>query len=813
MMNLLHDLRHAVRLLRRTPALTTVAILSLAITIGITGVVFTALKSVLIDPLPYARSGELMVLRSGGELANWVNWSDMQDVERRNRTLQSLGTYHYALFNLKADASSPPQALYGLYVSASLFPTLGVTPMIGRNIEPGEDRPGREREVILSYGLWARRFNSDRNVVGRMLVANGYNYSVIGVMPAGFDFPLRLATTVRTPSRYMEFWAPLAVDPAKASRDGAGFGAVARLKPGVTRIEAEQDLTSIAKSLAREYPLSNKDREIRAVSLESQTFGNARPALLLLMAAAVMFMLIGCSNVANLLLSRALTRQREIALRLALGAGRGRIVRQLITESCVLAVAGGLCGYLLTVAAWRLLPIIVPSTIPRLDGAHTDWTIFAFTLVVSIVNGFLFGIVPALRTASHDPADALRESGGRGSVGPARNRLRSAFVAAEMAITVVLAIVGGVLTASFVRLLDVDLGFEPRRVLASIIVPQGDAYHDRQQWAALYRRILDEARMLPGVESAGTVDALPFSGDNNGAYICTSDPCEPALKTAQIAEFDRVSSDYLQTMGVRLLQGRWFQRQDESDSSSAAIVDEVAARRFWPGQDPIGKRLCINCEEGKAQNWMQVAGVVNNIKHFSVEGHAIPNVYVAGGALESAQFLVLRTRGRPIDSAAGVRRMVATLDPNVPVYLSAEMSALVGDSVSDRRFTMALLAIMGVLTLLLAAAGVYAVVSYATSRRTQEIGIRMALGATRGQVQSMVLVQGLRMAGAGIAIGLAAALVAIRVLRGVLVGLGNGDAATVAVAVVLVSATAAVACLVPARRATRVDPMVALRHE
>jgi putative ABC transport system permease protein len=798
---MIKDLRHALRLLCRTPALTTVAILSLAITIGITGVVFTALKSVLIDPLPYSRPGELVVLRSGGEVANWVNWSDMQDVDRRNRALHSLGTYHYALFNLKADSSNPPQALYGLYVSASLFPTLGVTPMIGRNIEPGEDTPGREREVILSYGLWARRFNSDRNVVGRALVANGYNYTIIGVMPPGFDFPLRLATTARTPSRYMEFWAPSAVDPAKAIRDGTGYGAIARLKPAMTVSEANQDLASIAKSLAREYPLSNKDREIRAVSLERQTIGAARPALLLLMAAAALFMLIGCSNVANLLLSRSLARQREIAIRMALGASRSRIVRQLMTESCVLAIAGGLCGYLLTAAAWRLLPIVVPSTIPRLDTAHPDWTIFTFTLAVSVVNGLLFGAVPALRMS------------GSGSAGPAGRRLRSAFVVAEMAITVVLVIVGGVLTASFVRLLRNDLGFEPSRVLASIIVPQGDAYKDQQHWAALYRRVLDEVRALPGVESAGTVDALPFSGENNGAYIRTGDPGEPARKNPQIAEFDRVSSDYLQTIGVRLLQGRWFQRQDESIGSSAAIVDEVAARRFWPGQDAIGRRLCIDCLEGQPQNWKQVVGVVNNVRHFSVEGPAMPDVYVAERALEGAQFLVLRTRRRPMDTAAAVRRIVGNADPNVPVYLSADMSSLVGDSVSDRRFTMALLAITGILALLLAAAGVYAVVSYATSRRTREIGIRMALGATRGIVQGMVLGEGMRMAGLGVAIGLVAALVVIRVLRGVLVGLGGGDPGIVTIAVVLVTATAVVACLLPARRATRVEPMAALRHE
>jgi predicted permease len=810
---LLHDIRHALRLLRRTPGLTAVAILSLAITIGITGVVFTALKTVLIDPLPYTRASELIFLHSEGLVAHWVNWSDMEDVRRRNRTLESLGTYHYALFNLKADTVNPPQALYGLYVSAALFPTLGVAPTIGRNILPEETQPGHDREVILSYGLWARRFASDRNITGRTLVANGRDYTIIGVMPPGFDFPLRLATTVRTPSRYMEFWAPLALDPAKVDRRSTGFGAVARLKPGIGKVQADQDLASIARALAREYPHSNKDRPIRAISLEAQTFGPVRPALLILMAAAAMFMLIGCSNVANLLLARSLARQGEIAVRLALGAARSRIVRQLITESCVLAIAGGVCGYLLTVAAWRLLPAIVPTTIPRLDGSHVDWTIFAFTLAVSVANGFVFGIAPALRTVGHDPANALRESGVRGSVGRGRSRIGSAFVIAEIAITVVLVIAGSLLTASFVRLLGTGLGFQTDHLLASIVIPQGEAYKNPEDWGLFNRRVVDAARALPGVESAGMVDALPFSGENNGASIRTGDPGEAPRGPADVAELDHVTSDYLQTMGVRLLQGRWFDKHDESNSSDVALVDEIAVRRFWPGRNPIGKRICINCDEGRPQVWKQVIGVVNNIKHTSLEATAGPEVYLTVSALAQGQFLVLRTRGRAMDLAPAVRQMVASLDPNVPVYLSAAMSTFVGDSVSDRLFIMALLAVTGILALLLAAAGVYAVVSYATSRRTQEIGVRMALGATRGDVRGLVLREGMKMAGWGVVIGLAAALVVNRVLHGVLAGLGNSDGTTIAVAVILVTATAAVACLVPARRATRIDPMAALRHE
>ncbi len=818
MSTLIQDIRYALRIMPRNRGVTAVAILSVAITAGITGVVFTALKTVLIDPLPYAQPSRMVVLRSDGHTSNWVSWADMEDVRRRSRTLQSVGTYHYALLNLRGGGGNPPQALYGLNITADLFPTLGVSPMIGRNILPEEDLPGRNRELILSYGLWKRRFGLDRNILGRTMIANGYEYKIIGVMPPGFDFPLRLATTVRTPSRYMEFWAPYGQDPAKADRANTGCGAVARLRPGVSERQAGQDLASIARSLAREYPLTNKDRPIQAIPLAAQTFGYSRPALLILMAAAAMFLLIGCSNVANLLLARALARQREIAVRLALGGTRRRIVRQLITESCLLALIGGLGGYLLTAAAWTFLPAITPQNIPRLADARADWSIFAFILAISLLNGLLFGMVPALRSSAHDPAGQLRESGSRGSgaSGPgglSGKRLRSAFVISEIAITVVLVVAGSLLTGSFISLLNTPLGFDPDGVLASIIVPIGEAYNTPAKWGAFFERVLESARTLPGVASAGLVDALPFSGQNGGADVRTGHPGETPRGAADIAEFDRVSADYLQTLRVRLLEGRWFRKEDETIGGDLVIIDANAARKFFPGQDPIGKSLCINCDEGSKPDWKRVVGVVNPVRHYSIEAPAEPAIYQAFHAVQSAQFLVLRTRGRALDLAAPLRRMMAQLDPNVPVYISAEMSSFVGDSIADRRFIMALLAVTGILALALAAAGVYAVVAYSTSQRTGEIGTRMALGATRGNVQMLVLGEGMRTAAAGLAIGLALSLAVNHVLRGVLAGLGSSNAATIAAALALVTATVLLACFIPARRATRIEPMAALRHE
>jgi predicted permease len=804
---------HTLRNLRRTPAFTAIALLSIAISIGATAVVFTAVKSVLIEPLPYAAAGELVQIRAddsryGPSHADWVSWSDMQDVAKATRAFASLGTYRYALFNLSGDGNAPPEALYGVAVSASMFPTLGVTPMLGRNILPEEDQPGRDREMILSYGLWTRRFNSDRNIVGRSVEINGHPCTIIGVMPRGFDFPMRLATTVRTPSQHMDFWTPTGVDPAKTNRLGPGYGAVARLRKGIAPAQAEQDLKAIGDSLARQYPRTNADRSLHLSLLRDKTLGFARTGLLLTMGAALMFMLIGCANIANLLLARSLARHREIAIRLALGAGRMRIVRQLITESCVLAVAGGIGAYALTVFAWTLLPAVAPMTIPRLAAARADWTVFAFTLAVSVLNGILFGVAPALRAARRDPARALHESGSRGYVGGSRNHLRSALVVAEVAVAVMLVVIGGLLTGCFIRLLKSDTGFQADRVLASIIIASGDQYKNREAQGVLFHKIVDSVRAIPGVEQAGTVDALPFSGENNGGIVGKGD-----TNSEQVAEVDRVSADYLQAMGVRLLDGRFFRDDDMASARDTAIVSAVLASRLWPGESAVGKRICVYCSNDQAKQWKQVVGVVSAVRHASLDQPIGSELYYASGALQNAQFLAVRTTRPTAELAKSIRSAVASIDPKQPVFLSASMSTLIGDSVADRRFIMTLLAITGILALLLSAAGIYGVVSYATSLRTQEIGVRLALGATPGNVHAMVFRQGMMMAGIGVALGLTAALMLTRALRTIIPGLTSTDPILVAIAAGVVTATAAVACLIPAARATRVDPMIALRQD
>jgi predicted permease len=812
-MSSVRDLQHAFRTLWRTPAVTGIALVSIALSVGATAVVFTAVRAVLLSPLPYAHPSELVQIRTEfpkfePSHSDWALWSDSQEIARRTRTLASVAVYRNEMFNLAGNGSTPPEALYGLRVTANLFPTLGVAPMLGRNILPDEDEPGHANEMILSYGLWVRRFNADPSIVGHSVTIDGQSCLIIGVMPRGFDFPLRRAA-VHTPSPYVDFWAPYRS--GKPQAPYAAVGVVARLRSGTSLNDAQQDLATISTDLSREFPATNRDHILHLGLLRDRMLGSARDALWVLMAAAVMFLLIGCANVANLLLARGLSRQREIAVRMALGASRSRIVRQLLTESCVLAVLGGMGGYVLTVAAWRALPGIAPVNVPRLGAAHADWRILVFSLVVALANGLLFGMIPAIR-AGWMEANANQDL--RSHNGIARsNRVRGALVAIEVALAVALVVVGGQLLANFAALLRTDPGFDAKRVTAFIIVPDRVRYQTPEQHGTFYRNALSSVRAIPGIESAGTNDALPFSGENTGGLVGRSAGGAP--QGGQItAEIDDVSAGYLQTMGIRLLQGRWLNEEDMNDSSGAAVVSDAVAKGLWPGENAIGKPICVFCSPENPNNWKRVVGVVSSSRHRSMDGpQQQATVYLAAGALHKAVFLVVRS-GRPeIDLQKAVRQVIASIDPNQPIFLSATMQSLIDDSLADRRFIMFLLALTGCLALAMAAAGVYGVATYVTSRRTQEIGIRIALGATRGNVEVLIFRQGFVTATIGLTSGLAITLASMRILRGMLPGLQSGNSGSLWMEIGLVTLTAALGCWLPARRAAKIDPILALRQE
>lgn len=807
-MSILRDIRIAFRLFSRAPVPTGIALLSIALSVGATAVVFAAIKSVLMDPLPYARPEELVQIRTEfprmreQSTGDWVSWNDSQEAIRRTRTLEAVGIYRNAILDLAGGSSVPPEALYGLRVTANLFPLLGVSPMLGRNILPEEDQPGHPDVIILSYGLWARRFNSDRTVLGRAVSVNGHNSIVIGVMPPQFNFPLR-RSAVHTPSPYVEFWAPLAV-----SREG-GLGAVARLKPGVSLTQARDDLASISDALALEFPATNRGRTMRLNFVRDRAVGSARNGLLMLMAAALLFMLIGCSNVANLLLARGHARQREIAVRLAIGAGARRIVSQILTESCLLALLGGFGGYVLTAAAWKILPALAPVSIPRLASARADTAIFGFTLALAVLNGILFGMAPALRLARRGQAIALSSFATRGIAMGGRDRMRSSLVVAEVALSVVLVVMGGQLLGSFSRLIATDPGFQADRILASVVLPAPERYKDPEKRGLFYQRILNSVRALPGVESAGTVDALPFSGENNGGLVSSEDPAAKPL----VSEIDVAGGEYLRTMGIRLFEGRWFREEEMSASNDSAIVSTFVARQLWPGTSAIGQRICVYCTPENPRNWKRVIGVVSGARHRALNEPDKGDVYLAAGAMQRSVFLVVRTERPAGEMEKAIRRAIAALDPNQSVFLSASMRDLIADSVADRRFIMTLLVMTGCLALVMSAAGVYGVISYTTSRRTAEIGIRMAVGAAPRHVLSLIFRQGFLAVGIGLGVGLGSALVSLRFLGSVLAGLEAGHPASVWIAASLVTVTAGIACWIPARRATRTSPISALRHE
>ena len=774
---------------------------------------FTAVRGVLLTPLPYAHPAELVQIRTEfpkfePSHSDWALWNDAQEIARRTRTLASVAVYRNEMSNLAGNGPTPPEALYGLRVTANLFPTLGVSPMLGRNILPDEDQPGHANEIILSYGLWVRRFNADPSIVGHSVTIDGQSCLIIGVMPRGFDFPLRRAA-VHTPSPYVDFWAPFRS--GKPQAPSAAVGVIARLRPGITLSDALQDLTTISTDLSREFPTTNRDHILHMGLLRDRMLGNAKDALWVLMAAAVMFLLIGCANVANLLLARGMVRQREITVRMALGASRSRIVRQLLTESCVLAALGGMGGYILTVAAWRALREIAPANVPRLGAARADWRILVFSLAIALGNGLLFGMIPAIR-AGWTRANANQDL--RSLSGIARsNRIRGSLVAVEVALAVALVVIGGQLLADFATLLRTDPGFDAKRVTAFIIVPDRVRYQTPEEWGKFYRSALDSVRALPGIESAGTDDALPFSGENTGGLVGKSAGGAP--QGGQIAaEIDDVSAGYLQTMGIRLLQGRWLNEEDMSDSSNAAIVSDLVAKRLWPGQSAIGQPVCVFCSPENQNNWKRIVGVVSSSRHASMDGpQQQASVYLAAGALHKAVFLVVRSNQPEIDIQKAVRQVIASIDPNQPIFLSATMQAFIDDSLADRRFIMLLLVLTGCLALAMAAAGVYGVATYVTSRRTQEIGVRIALGATRGNVEVLIFRQGFVTAAIGLTSGLAITLASMRILRAMLPGLQSGNSSSLWTEIGLVTFTAALGSWLPARRAAKIDPMLALRRE
>jgi predicted permease len=797
------DLRYGARMLLKQPGLALVAVFTLALGIGANSAIFSVVNGVLLRPMPLEDPDRLIKIWEtflpGGQ--GTASVPNLKDWREQNTVFKGIAAYQFSSFNLRGLES--PERLQGATVSPNFFDVVGIRPRLGRAFQIGEDEAGRSRVALLSHRLWQRAFGGDAGVVGKEIPLNGENYTVIGVMPPAFRFPSRLT----------EIWVPLVIPPDQVNnRDNHWMFTLARLEPDASFEQAREQMAAIAKRIEQQYPDSQAGRSVFLIPLQEETVQSVRPALRELMFAVGFVLLIACANVANLLLGRATSRRREIAVRTALGAGRLRIVRQLLTESLLLAAAGGALG--LALAKWGVeaLLVLAEDFLPRANEVGLDWRVATFTAALSLLTGVFFGLIPALQSSRVDLQSALREGAG-GGVSAQTNRLRSALVVMEVAATLVLLIGAGLLIKSFIRLYETDLGFKAENVLTmSLALPQAK-YPDVQAAAAFHQKLVERVSSLPGARSAGVINYLPVQqwGFNGGIAIEGQGPYEPGREP--LAEFRAISPDYFRTMSVPLISARFFTAQDQSNSAPVVIVNQTLAQRHLPGQDPIGKRI-----RSIGNNWRTVVGVVGDVRQSGVTQSVRAEVYVpvtqaVWTPMAQTMSLVVRADAEPEALISAVRNAVREIDPAQPVFNVKTMEAVVTDSVADRRLNMQLLGIFAAVALTLAVIGIYSVMSYTVSQHTREIGIRMALGARPLDVLKLVVGQGMGLTLVGVGLGLAGAFGLTRLMATLLYGVKATDPPMFAVVSALMVIVSLLACYVPARRATKVDPMVALRNE
>jgi len=805
--DLWQDLRYGLRMLARNPGFTTVAVIALALGVGANSAIFSVVNTVLLRPLPYKNPEQLMMVweenskqgfpKDTPAAANYVDWRD------QNHVFEAMAAFTDASFNLTGMGN--PERIEGQRVSASLFPLLGVEPQLGRAFRPEEDQSGANQVVVMSYGLWQRRFGADPGIIGKPINLNGKSFTVVGVMPRSFQFP----------TRNDQLWIPIAFDAKEAGNRGAHYlQVVARMKSGTTLQQAQAEMTTIATRLQQKYPSTNTSIGAVVTPLHEQVVGKIKPALLVLLGAVAFVLLIACANVANLLLARAAVRQKEMALRLALGASRARLIRQFLTESVLLASLGGGVGLLLSLAGLNVLKGFIPPNISQAQNISIDGKVLIFTVLVSLVTGLIFGIAPALQAAHFNLNDTLKETGRDSAAGSRGNRIRGLLVISEVAVSFLLLIGAGLLINSFLRLRHVDPGFRAEKVLTMTIVLPEVRYPDRTRRASFYDELTRRVEALPGVTSAAVVTDVPLTNSGNSVGVSIEGRADPAPDRVPIVITRMISSNYFKTMSIPLLKGRELNEGDKADSPPVAVISETTARLFWPGEDPLGKRIKVG-ESTSSNKWLKVVGVVKDVRQYELGLEPKPQMYLPHVQNEffEPRALVVRTNVDPLSLAATVRRTVWEIDKDQPVSDISSMEQVVSESVARQRFSMLLLGVFAGLALVLAAVGIYGVMSYGVAQRTREIGIRMALGAQRSDVLRLTVGQGLRLVAVGVLIGLAAAFVLTRVMVSLLFGVSPTDSTTfVTISVILIS-VAALASYIPALRATKVDPILALRYQ
>lgn len=807
MQTLIKDLRYAIRTLLKRPGFTAAAVITLALGIGGSTAIFTVVDAALLRGLPYRSPDRLYHLFEGTPQKQFAqrefSYPDYQDYQQ-NQVLE--GVAAYAGGGGIMTGRGEPERVFAPSASANFFSVLGVDPFIGRTFLPHEDKPGSQRVVVLTYGMWQRRFGGDQGILGQALTINGDSYTIVGVLPASFQFALRNA----------DLWRPYQPTEAQLTRRFMhGSNLIGRLKDGVSPSQAQSELSVIAGRIEREHNQSHAGTVLKFVPLQETVVGQVKPILMVLLAAVGLVLLIACANVASLLLTRSLARQKEVAIRAALGASRWRVMRQLLTESLLLSLAGGAAGLL--IAYWGVgalvaaLPDNQLNALPFLKTLHIDTSILLFSFALSLLTGIVFGLAPALQSTKLDLNEVLKE-GGRNTAGGSGQRLRSALVMTEIALAVVLLVGAGLMMKSLLRLLESNIGFNPENVLTMTVALPAAKYSEASRQVSYYDELHERVLGLPGVSGAGTVNILPLQGGNTTRVHVEGDPVPPPGQELE-ANIRTIDETYFQTLGVPIIAGRAFDQRDKPNDPQVVIIGKSLADRVFAGRDPIGRRLIY---AGIQAPPIQIVGVVGDVKIGGLDDAIRPVIYYpfrqnAGTGTN----LVVRTNGDPTALAAAIRNEIRTLEPDVAIFNVRAMQELISTSPAAfmRRFPALLISIFAGVALLLASIGIYGVVSYSVSQQTHYIGVRMALGAQASDIMKMVLKQGLTLALAGMAFGVVAALGLTRLLRSLLYEVQTNDAATFALVLGTLFVVALLACYIPARRATKVDPLVALRYE
>lgn len=818
------DIRYGLRMLRKNPGFSAIAILTLALGIGASTAVFSLVNTILLKPLPYPDADHVVMIWEVPPPTAKLNlgdvpWGRVESLFLSNeaKTFSAMAAFKSDSFNLTG--AGEPLRLSGILASAGFFPSLGVSPMLGRAFTLEEDQPGHEQEVVLSYALWRDRFASDGQIIGRAITLNSKPYAVVGVMPPGFAFPHgpEMPAALNFP-RDVQIWVPLASNRGpRIPAEPWDLAMLGRVKPDVTLNQAWAELGVLAKRLDEQVPQAKGWFESRLVPMAQQTVGDTRQALVLILGAVGVVLLIACFNVAGLLVARSVERQREFTLRSALGAERSRIVRQVLTENLVHGAAGLILGAAFAEAGVRFAKAFGPSNLPRLREVSLDLPVLGFMVGITFLAAILFAFVPAFAAGRANLADSLKE-GGQRSIGSAQGHgLRKALVVGEVALALVLIIVAGLLTRTFIHLLTVNPGFNVSHVLTFELSLPSAKYPDQPHIVALYQNALRNVRSIPGVESAGIVETVPMGGATENTAIRIPDLPESMARVdvgGFGASYTMISPGYFAAIGTPILGGRDFRETDTAESEPVTIISETMARTYWPGTDPIGRHV------GPRSNLYPAAtivGIAADVKHLSLRKEFNPEMYVPVTQKVWPSLLtmdvVVRTTVDPTSLTSAAREAIHSADADLPLAKIAPLSVLVDDSVAKPKFAMLLLAGFGMLALVLASVGMYGLISYSVAQRTREIGIRMALGAQRRSVFGMVLGLGARLAGLGIAIGLGAAFGVTRLIASFLYGVKARDAVTFVAVPLFLVAVALLACYIPARRAMRVDPLTALRHE